>query len=172
MHSRTSHQGKGEVPQLQQLLHQMSLQMSLSQMSLQREKRVRRMLLSHQEVAVTTRLTQSWAFLPCLPQCHKVTIHPSYKLETHFKECPHIEDCSQSSPDHPQFSILTWVTLAGAWLHALHASDACYKLGLTAACAPHAGNIAAWKKKEGEEVAAGDSIAEIETDKVSQPVLP
>ena len=28
-----------------------------------------------------------------------------------------------------------------------------------------AGNIAAWKKKEGEEVAAGDSIAEIETDK-------
>ena len=31
----------------------------------------------------------------------------------------------------------------------------------------HAGNIASWKKKEGEEVAAGDSIAEIETDKVS-----
>ena len=31
----------------------------------------------------------------------------------------------------------------------------------------HAGNIAAWKKKEGEEVAAGDSIAEIETDKAS-----
>lgn len=32
----------------------------------------------------------------------------------------------------------------------------------------HAGNIASWKKKEGEEVAAGDSIAEIETDKVSR----
>lgn len=31
----------------------------------------------------------------------------------------------------------------------------------------HAGNIASWKKKEGEEVAAGDSIAEIETDKVN-----
>ncbi|KAK9806151.1 hypothetical protein WJX72_003310 [[Myrmecia] bisecta] len=29
------------------------------------------------------------------------------------------------------------------------------------------GNIAAWKKKEGEEVAAGDSIAEIETDKAT-----
>ena len=28
------------------------------------------------------------------------------------------------------------------------------------------GNIASWKKKEGEEIAAGDSIAEIETDKV------
>ena len=33
----------------------------------------------------------------------------------------------------------------------------------------HAGNIAAWKKKEGEEVAAGDSIAEIETDKARTP---
>jgi len=30
-----------------------------------------------------------------------------------------------------------------------------------------AGNIAAWKKAEGDEVAAGDSIAEVETDKVS-----
>ena len=29
-----------------------------------------------------------------------------------------------------------------------------------------AGNIAAWKKKEGEQVSPGDSIAEIETDKV------
>ena len=28
------------------------------------------------------------------------------------------------------------------------------------------GNLAAWKKKEGDEIAAGDSIAEIETDKV------
>lgn len=28
------------------------------------------------------------------------------------------------------------------------------------------GNIAAWKKAEGDEVAAGDSIAEVETDKV------
>lgn len=35
----------------------------------------------------------------------------------------------------------------------------------------NAGNIAAWKKKEGDEVAAGDSIAEIETDKVSQNLL-
>ena len=30
-----------------------------------------------------------------------------------------------------------------------------------------AGNIASWKKKEGEEVAAGDQKAEIETDKVN-----
>lgn len=30
-------------------------------------------------------------------------------------------------------------------------------------CAP--GNIASWKKKVGDEVAAGDSLAEIETDK-------
>lgn len=29
------------------------------------------------------------------------------------------------------------------------------------------GNIASWKKKEGEEFAAGDVLAEIETDKVS-----
>ena len=29
-----------------------------------------------------------------------------------------------------------------------------------------AGNIAEWKKKAGDEVAAGDSIAEVETDKV------
>ncbi len=28
------------------------------------------------------------------------------------------------------------------------------------------GNIAEWKKKEGDEVSAGDSIAEVETDKV------
>jgi pyruvate/2-oxoglutarate dehydrogenase complex dihydrolipoamide acyltransferase (E2) component len=28
------------------------------------------------------------------------------------------------------------------------------------------GNIASWKKKEGEEFAAGDVLAEIETDKV------
>ena len=31
-----------------------------------------------------------------------------------------------------------------------------------------AGNIAAWKKAEGDEVAAGDSIAEVETDKVRE----
>ena len=30
-----------------------------------------------------------------------------------------------------------------------------------------AGNIATWNKKEGEEVAAGDSIADIETDKAT-----
>lgn len=30
-----------------------------------------------------------------------------------------------------------------------------------------AGNIAAWNKKEGDEVAAGDSIADIETDKAT-----
>lgn len=36
----------------------------------------------------------------------------------------------------------------------------------------HAGNIASWKKKEGEEVAAGDSIAEIETDKVIKTLFP
>lgn len=30
-----------------------------------------------------------------------------------------------------------------------------------------AGNIASWKKKEGDEIAAGDSIAEIETDKAT-----
>ena len=29
------------------------------------------------------------------------------------------------------------------------------------------GNIASWKKKEGDEIAAGDSIAEIETDKAT-----
>ena len=29
------------------------------------------------------------------------------------------------------------------------------------------GNIAAWSKKEGDEVAAGDSIADIETDKAT-----
>lgn len=29
-----------------------------------------------------------------------------------------------------------------------------------------AGNIASWKKKEGEKVGAGDEMAEIETDKV------
>ncbi len=29
------------------------------------------------------------------------------------------------------------------------------------------GNIASWKKKEGDAVAAGDSIAEIETDKAT-----
>jgi len=29
------------------------------------------------------------------------------------------------------------------------------------------GNIASWNKKEGEEIAAGDSIAEIETDKAT-----
>lgn len=29
-----------------------------------------------------------------------------------------------------------------------------------------AGNIASWKKKEGEAVGAGDEMAEIETDKV------
>ena len=34
-----------------------------------------------------------------------------------------------------------------------------------------AGNIAAWKKKEGDEVAAGDSFAEIETDKVRWALL-
>ena len=28
------------------------------------------------------------------------------------------------------------------------------------------GNVASWKKKEGEEFAAGDVLAEIETDKV------
>ena len=28
------------------------------------------------------------------------------------------------------------------------------------------GNILAWRKKEGEEVAAGDVFAEVETDKV------
>ena len=31
----------------------------------------------------------------------------------------------------------------------------------------HAGNIAKWNKKEGDEIAAGDSIAEIETDKAT-----
>lgn len=30
------------------------------------------------------------------------------------------------------------------------------------------GNIATWNKKEGDEISAGDSIAEIETDKVRQ----
>lgn len=30
-----------------------------------------------------------------------------------------------------------------------------------------AGNIAKWNKKEGDEIAAGDSIAEIETDKAT-----
>jgi pyruvate/2-oxoglutarate dehydrogenase complex dihydrolipoamide acyltransferase (E2) component len=34
---------------------------------------------------------------------------------------------------------------------------------------PCAGNIAAWKKAEGDEVAAGDSIAEVETDKARDP---
>ena len=29
------------------------------------------------------------------------------------------------------------------------------------------GNIAAWNKQEGDEIAAGDSIAEIETDKAT-----
>lgn len=33
-------------------------------------------------------------------------------------------------------------------------------------CAALTGNIAEWKKKEGDEVSAGDSIAEVETDKV------
>lgn len=33
------------------------------------------------------------------------------------------------------------------------------------------GNIAAWKKGEGDEVAAGDSIAEVETDKVAPAPL-
>lgn len=32
------------------------------------------------------------------------------------------------------------------------------------------GNIAAWKKKEGEEVAAGDVLCDVETDKVPQPL--
>ena len=30
-----------------------------------------------------------------------------------------------------------------------------------------AGNIAKWNKKQGDEIAAGDSIAEIETDKAT-----
>ena len=30
-----------------------------------------------------------------------------------------------------------------------------------------AGNIASWKKKEGEQVGAGDEMAEIETDKAT-----
>lgn len=33
------------------------------------------------------------------------------------------------------------------------------------------GNIASWKKKEGEEFAAGDVLAEIETDKVCPCVI-
>ena len=33
------------------------------------------------------------------------------------------------------------------------------------------GNIASWKKKEGEEFAAGDVLAEIETDKVRQHAI-
>lgn len=33
------------------------------------------------------------------------------------------------------------------------------------------GNIAAWKKKEGEEYAAGDVLCEVETDKVSPVAL-
>ncbi len=31
----------------------------------------------------------------------------------------------------------------------------------------HAGNIASWKVKVGDEIAAGDSIAEVETDKAT-----
>ncbi len=34
------------------------------------------------------------------------------------------------------------------------------------------GNIASWKKKEGEEFAAGDVLAEIETDKVKPMLSP
>ena len=69
--SRISPQGRGVLLQFRQLLHPMSLQRSL-----QRKKRVRRKLLSHQGAAVTTRLTQSWAFPRCLPQCHKVPFLP------------------------------------------------------------------------------------------------
>ena len=32
------------------------------------------------------------------------------------------------------------------------------------------GNITAWKKKEGQEIAAGDVLCEIETDKVGMAV--
>jgi hypothetical protein len=31
------------------------------------------------------------------------------------------------------------------------------------------GNIASWKKKEGDEIAAGDVICEVETDKARYP---
>jgi hypothetical protein len=33
------------------------------------------------------------------------------------------------------------------------------------------GNITEWKKKEGEEFAAGDVLCEVETDKVILPVI-
>ena len=95
MHLRTSNQGKGKSLQLQQLLHQISLQTSL-----QRKTRVRReRLLSHQEAAVTTQPTQSWAFLPCLPQCHKVPSPPlQHHQNTHFRQqFSHVEGFSHSS---------------------------------------------------------------------------
>lgn len=34
------------------------------------------------------------------------------------------------------------------------------------------GNIASWKKKEGEEIAAGDVLCEVETDKVWLACVP
>ncbi len=37
-------------------------------------------------------------------------------------------------------------------------------LNLVRMCAQ--GNIAAWKKKEGDEIAVGDVLCEVETDKV------
>lgn len=45
-------------------------------------------------------------------------------------------------------------TLSAPWLR--HQNLVCF-----------AGNIAKWNKKEGDEIAAGDSIAEIETDKAT-----
>ncbi len=42
-----------------------------------------RKLLSHQGVAATTRLTQSWASLRCLPRCHKVLLLPYSATDPH-----------------------------------------------------------------------------------------
>lgn len=41
------------------------------------------------------------------------------------------------------------------------------ELSLSCHALTFAGNIASWKKKEGEQVGAGDEMAEIETDKAT-----
>ncbi len=47
------------------------------------------------------------------------------------------------------------------------------RVSATEGCArTRAGNIASWKKKAGDEVAAGDSLAEIETDKARAHAAP
>jgi hypothetical protein len=132
-----------------------------------KRKRKRRMThpLSHQPAAVTTLPIPSWDCRRCLPPCPKVTIFALASLHV-----------TRLLLTRRMLSGPCWIT--NAYAYPCHNCDSHqlellkelltppvndrYRLGVPVG----AGNIAEWKKKEGDEVAAGDSIAEVETDKV------